>query len=357
MVAPKSPDENRFDLDSFLRAGALLALPDGTLRVGCGPRPAARPDTHGGSLYAPDFFLDGDEPWMVFERTFTLRRDRLCEMLRRVRRAAWDVIESTPPSRSLFTRAIEDIREGFREGRWAKVVPYAVAETRTTTGPAQIARAILRLLDHPAPLTPYGFWSGDEGMLGASPELLLRKDGWRVTSVAMAGTRARGSGKASLRSDAKQLGEHGAVLRDIESRLRALGRVDTRPIRTVEIASLQHLSAEISAGLREETGFEDLVRILHPTPALGASPRGSADEFLRDLDEKMPRWRFGAPFGWRLASEDGLCVVAIRNVQWRGDRLRLATGCGIVPASRVEDEWAELQAKQAAVRDLIGLVG
>jgi len=357
MTLPTLTDDARFDLPAFLRGGAVLALPDGTVRIGRGPRAAAEPDANGASLYAPDFFLDGEAPWFVFDHTFTVPRERLREALRHAPRSAWRIDESTPPDRSRFVQAIERIQDGFRRRRWTKVVPYAVAEYRAATGPAEIARALLRLLELPDALMPYGFWNGDEGMIGATPELLFRKHGRHVSSVAMAGTRARDSGKVPLRSDAKQRAEHRAVLLDIQSRLRALGRVEIRPIRTVDIDALQHLSAEVSAGLASRMGFEDLVGVLHPTPALGASPRGSANDLLRELDAQMPRLRFGAPFGWREAGDDGVCVVAIRNVQWRGDRLRLATGCGIVAASQVDDEWAELEAKQAGVRKLIGLEG
>ena len=327
------------------------------MRLGVDPRFSSRPDPDGESLYAPDFFLEREKPWVTFARTLTVRREGLGDRMRRVDRAGWNVTAETPPREDLFREAFARIRAGFREDRWTKVVPYAVARLRAETGPPQIARALERLLALPATFMPYGLWTATEGMIGATPELLLRREGRRVTSVAMAGTRVKDSGQLALHDDAKQITEHRTVLEGITSQLATVGRVESGAVTTADLRDLQHLSARITAVLPERVGFEDLVKLLHPTPALGASPRGAADDLLRDLEERIPRGRFGAPFGWRAIDDDGHCVVAIRNVQWQGDRLALATGCGVVAASRLEDEWAEILAKQTAVRNLIGLEG
>ena len=110
------------------------------------------------------------------------------------------------------------------------------------------------------------------------------------------------------------------------------------------------------AALERPLTFEQLVLALHPTPALGLAPRGSNIERLRSWCVPPDRrGTFGAPFGLRRSDGSELCVVAIRNVAWRGQELRLGSGCGIVSGSRPEREWAELEAKRASVRAMLCL--
>ena len=94
-----------------------------------------------------------------------------------------------------------------------------------------------------------------------------------------------------------------------------------------------------------------MARRLHPTPALGAYPRGEAGtSWLASLDPAGERRRFGAPFGLRWPSGAGRCVVAIRGLQYHHGRLEIWAGCGVVPQSRYEDEWQEVLDKIQSVR-------
>ena len=107
---------------------------------------------------------------------------------------------------------------------------------------------------------------------------------------------------------------------------------------------------------RQPLDFETVARRLHPTPALGVYPRGSAGAaWLATIDPHGDRKRFGAPFGLRLPSGGGRCVVAIRNLQYAAGRLEIWAGCGVVSLSRYEDEWQEVLQKIQAVRVLWGV--
>lgn len=349
------PSNCRFDVGQFLAAGALFGRQDGFVEVGIAPRPSKVPSPDMACLYSPDFFLATSSPWMVFEQTHVVHREELLQALNERARRRWIVRDDEPPSRELFLAVFEKIMDGIESGAWQKVVPYSIARWRARTGPQEIAEALGRLLELPTTLMPYGLWTADAGMLGATPELLLRKEGACISSVAMAGTRPKLSDKPPLTQDEKQLMEHRAVVEDIETQLGKLGRVTVDSARVVDLIHLEHLSASISVVLTEKKSFQYLVRHLHPTPALGSSPRGAASSLFEELNRSLPRERFGAPFGWREPNDDGICVVAIRNVQWRGDDMSLAAGCGIVPASRFEDEWSELLAKQRAIRKNLGI--
>jgi len=102
--------------------------------------------------------------------------------------------------------------------------------------------------------------------------------------------------------------------------------------------------------------FAEMVRRLHPTAALGVSPRNEAGErWLREADRGVKRRTFGAPFGLELADHRALALVAIRNVQWHGDAVRVGAGAGLLPESHLEREFDELREKREQVKSLLGL--
>jgi menaquinone-specific isochorismate synthase len=109
-------------------------------------------------------------------------------------------------------------------------------------------------------------------------------------------------------------------------------------------------------GGSERMSFFDMVRRLHPTAALGVSPRTEAGErWLREADRGVKRRTFGAPFGLEREDKSALALVAIRNVQWNGDQVRVGSGAGMLLESRVELEWKELREKREQVKALFGL--
>ncbi len=344
-----------FRLEPFLSSGAVMATQDDRVLVGVSMNATSRRALELPSLYAPDFFFREEKPWVVFERVFSFTKAELKSLLAGASAAPWDVRGEEPPSREGFEEAFDRIFEGFQSGRYKKVVPYAVSYLDASTGPAQIAYALCRLMDLPSEFTPYGLWSAKEGILGATPELLFKKEGRTVDSMAIAGTRKQNSDEAPLIEDEKQLHEHRVVVESVQSVLEAFGEVETSPMEIQTLRYLEHLRTKIRAITPKEASFEELVKALHPTPALGANPKGSANDLFEAMDRVLPRRRFGAPFGWCLPSGDGICTVAIRNVQWNEGKVALAAGCGVVPASRFDDEWNELQAKMYSIRKILGL--
>ena len=204
-------------------------------------------------------------------------------------------------------------------------------------------------------LRGFGCFGGGEGFLGATPEVLFRTRGERLETMALAGTAGRGEG-AWLVSDEKQRNEHEIVVEHVVDRLAAVGAVSVEPVEPLDVGAMTHLITRVAVRMVGSWAAEDLVRLLHPTPALGVAPRSSANlRFLRGLREEagVPGV-FGAPFG---VSVDGACevLVAIRAVFWRGDAVKIAAGCGVVGASDFEKEWEEVGLKCGSVRELFGL--
>jgi menaquinone-specific isochorismate synthase len=221
------------------------------------------------------------------------------------------------------------------------------------------------------PVMPYGFWHQEEGqreglkegMLGCTPELLFRRDGKTIRTMAMAGTRRHDEvGRLPLLEDPKERREHQLVIDSIVSELTPFGRVEVGMTEVATLPQLSHLKTLINLDpAQERVSFDELIRALHPTPALGAFPRKAGWKWLQTLEAQndLPRQRYGAPFGaiWKdqAGQDQGLAVVAIRNVQWQDERILLCAGCGVIAESELDREWQEIEGKIRAVKGILAL--
>ncbi len=169
--------------------------------------------------------------------------------------------------------------------------------------------------------------------------------------MALAGT-APNPGPDLLKSQ-KDLAEHEWVAQDIREQLSRYGEVKSTPTQEWPLGGLKHLRTDFA--LSEQIPFMDLVTCLHPTPALGVSPRSVGLELLRESAWAKPRRRFGAPFGVHWPKEFDFACVAIRNLQWHEGATWLGSGCGVVEQSHCEAEWRELELKRSIVRKQFGV--
>jgi menaquinone-specific isochorismate synthase len=158
-------------------------------------------------------------------------------------------------------------------------------------------------------------------------------------------------------SDPKEQEEHRIVVEDIREALRDAGTVRIGQTSVLRLPRLAHLFTPIEFQPAHE-GFEfgEMVRRLHPTAALGASPRSpEALRWLRESDREDGREMFGAPFGVQREDGSGLCLVSIRNASWKGTSLRIGSGVGVVAASELTREIEELELKREQTKSLLGL--
>jgi menaquinone-specific isochorismate synthase len=195
----------------------------------------------------------------------------------------------------------------------------------------------------------------DDGLVGASPELLVRRHGHDVWSRPMAGTFPRGAtedadraAEAALATSAKNRLEHRLVVDAVVDGLRELG-VDVTTVRGPEVARLAtvvHLATTIAGTVRARPGCSalDLALRLHPTPAVAGVPRDAALAMLQEL-ETFDRGCYAGPVGWVDARGDGEWAVALRCAELDGTTARLVAGAGVVAGSNPDAEWAETQAK------------
>lgn len=184
---------------------------------------------------------------------------------------------------------------------------------------------------------------------GATPELLARVHGRHLTSMGLAGSIRRGPTPEQDAQLARQLlasekdrYEHALVVDSMRRRLAPavahLSAPDTPQIFT--LSNIQHLFTPVEGELASADGILPLVRILHPTPALGGQPRDLAMPFIREA-EPVPRGWYAAPIGWIDHTLDGEFGVAIRSAVVQDERAWLYAGAGIVADSVPQTEWDE----------------
>jgi isochorismate synthase len=201
----------------------------------------------------------------------------------------------------------------------------------------------------------------EAAFLGASPELLLRRSGASLSTVALAGSTRRSSdpavddhlGEQLLRSD-KDRREQAIVAERIARTLRPHSVwVEAAPEpEIVKVANIQHLATPIVAQLAEPRSAVELAGLLHPTPAVGGEPRLAAAQAIAELEE-MDRGWYAGPVGWMDATEDGEFCVALRSALLRDREARLYAGVGVVAGSDPAAELAETEVKLQALLPLL----
>ncbi len=197
--------------------------------------------------------------------------------------------------------------------------------------------------------------------IGASPELLARRDGQRVQTVALAGTRRRSADPAvdshlgeQLMQSPKDREEQAIVTRRIKRTLDPVAvwvTAAAEPV-LVKVLNVQHLATPIRAQLAEPLPAVEVAGLLHPTPAVGGEPRERALPMIPAL-EGLDRGWYAGPVGWTDLAEDGEFCVALRCALLRGRVAHLYAGEGIVRESVPAEELAANEAKLQALLPLL----
>ena len=268
------------------------------------------------------------------------------------------VASAAPPEHfeSAVSRAIERIAAGEVE----KVV--LAREVRVhMTAPAEPGAVYDALRGAFPSCYCYLVGTPEVGFIGASPELLVRRDGQRAQTVALAGTRRRSADPAVDRHLAEQLlqspkdrEEQAIVARRIERTLRPVSvwvATAEEPV-VVKVQNVQHLATPIRAQLAEPVACVELAGLLHPTPAVGGEPRERALRLIPAL-EGLDRGWYAGPVGWTDTAEDGEFCVALRCALLRGNIAHLYAGEGIVRDSVPSEELAANEAKLEALLPLL----
>ena len=203
-----------------------------------------------------------------------------------------------------------------------------------------------------------------DGLIGATPELLVRRTGDLVTSRVLAGTvsklgdERRDASRASALLDSdKDLEEHEYAVNSVARALAAHCTdldVPSTP-HVLPLANVQHLATDVTGRLADGASVLALAAALHPTAAVWGTPTERAFALVRDL-EGRDRGRYAGPVGWFDSHGDGEFGIALRcaEIDPEAGRLRAFAGCGIVAGSSPELEWAEADAKLIPIRTALG---
>ena len=204
-----------------------------------------------------------------------------------------------------------------------------------------------------------------DGLFGATPEMLVRRERGLVTSRVLAGTiRRTGDDErdlalaATLARSSKDLEEHEYAVRSVADALAphcTSMNVPEAPF-VLHLPNVMHLATDVAGvagdGAADHASSLTLAEALHPSAAVGGTPTKSAVALIDEI-EGMDRGRYAGPVGWMDATGDGEWGIALRSAEVDGPRVRLFAGCGIVADSDPEAELAEAMAKFVPVRDAL----
>ncbi len=276
--------------------------------------------------------------------------------------------------------AVAELSEMMDSGGYRAMVASAVARMRAPgatlhkvvlsrqvalglSGPLPLAAVLRRLRAGEPHCTIFSMPVPDGVFFGASPELLVARHGSRVTCQPLAGTIARGDtaredadAQRDLARSGKSRAEHRYVVDAVAAALApCCDQLDVPEAPSlVALRSVAHLSTRIEGRLRDGVGVLELLDRLHPTPAVGGTPRPDALAFISQA-EAGARGYWAGPVGWAGASGDGEWMIGIRSAQLAasGCAVTLRAGAGIVADSDPASEAAETNVKLSTVLEAV----
>ncbi|MFF3438470.1 isochorismate synthase MenF [Streptosporangium sp. NPDC002721] len=344
------PGPRRFDWarDRLADLFGEAHVADGVAAPGSGPVAFGSftfdPEAHGSVLVVPQTILARRDGHAWLTTIGDRRLDAIAPPRSPGRIRYGDGSLTAPEWEHAVARAVRRIRSGHLE---------KAVLARDLTAVAQRPIDVRLLLARLAERYPECYTFSCAGLVGATPELLVRRTGETVESLVLAGTIARGADQAddvargtALFTSEKNRYEHACAVASVREALDPLCaelKIPEEPELLV-LSNVQHLASPVSGRLSEGTSVLDVVAAMHPTAAVGGTPTGAALGVIREL-EGMDRAGYAGPVGWIDARGDGEWGIALRCAQIEGSRARLFAGCGIMGDSDPASELAEAQAK------------
>lgn len=256
-------------------------------------------------------------------------------------------------------RAVEVI--GQREVTKVVMARDVVVETEHPVSRSELARRLARAYD--------SCWTYSvDGLIGATPEMLIRLLDGQAQARVLAGTIDRGENaewsiddaRTELLGSDKQVHEHRLAIDSLVAELAPFAPElvhDSEPF-VLELPNVWHLASDVSVrvhGAQGTPGILDLVESVHPTAAVCGTPRKVAELLIPEL-ERMERGHYAGPVGWADAAGNGEFGIALRGTWLTSERTaRVFGGCGVVEGSVPESELLESWAKMRPVLDAFGL--
>lgn len=209
---------------------------------------------------------------------------------------------------------------------------------------------------------PDTFTFAVDGLIGSSPETLVRAERGTVSARVLAGSTARGadpmsdaSAAATLAASRKDVAEHAFAIASVMAALRPRTSALSASVHpfALRLPNLWHLASDVTGVLADGSSALDLVAALHPTAAVGGEPTDVALEAIADL-ESFDRGRYAGPVGWVDGNGDGEWAIALRCAEVSGAEVRAYAGAGIVRGSDPRRELAETGLKFRPIVEAFG---
>jgi menaquinone-specific isochorismate synthase len=344
-----------FSFENWLKQGAIIGKVGKWVETHWGEPLFFKTEAEleGPAFYKNNFFLSQAKPWMSFPHSRRWEWKDWQQLQRQTTKslgpAAHKKLKWEEPDKKNFEKVFKQIKKEITAKNILKAVPVVSSRAEKTVEP----EGPLHLALQQAPKNTYlhGAWSKGEGFLGFTPEILfLSEKDKKIKTMALAGTRSKeifAQDPEDFLRDPKEQKEHQLVVQDILQQLTTLGKAKSGKTGLLELNYLVHLYTPLQVTSEKNTGFEELVKLLHPTPALGVFPR-TQFSLLKDWREGSDF--LGAPFGIRWSDINYICLVAIRNLRWDQTHYYIDNGCGVVEESQLDEEWRELKSKRESVK-------
>ena len=265
-----------------------------------------------------------------------------------------------PGSRDAWRDEVRRARACIRSGNLEKVV-LARTSLALSTQPIEPALVVRALVAREPDCRVFAVHRGGRTFLGATPERLVRVEQGVAEVACLAGSAPRGRSDdedlaigRDLVQSTKNRNEHSYVVQAVEAALRQQGlspEVPSAP-QLLRLRSVQHLFTPVRAHLGGGDTIFTLAAALHPTPALGGTPRDAAQAWISE-HERSPRGLYGGGVGYWRQDGEGEFDVAIRCALVRGNAATLWAGCGIVGDSDPEEELRETELKLRPMRQAL----
>lgn len=271
----------------------------------------------------------------------------------------------------------QQVQPNLDRPAWQGIVAEAVARIGTD-GLEKVVLARSEVVQCAAPVNQRALVSGlskdyrncwtyaVDGLIGASPEMLVRLQGGLATSRVLAGTIRRNGAEEldlklahALARSSKNLIEHELAVASVASALAPFCsgmNVPDAPY-VLELPNVLHLASDVTAVAHPGVSALQLAARLHPSAAVCGTPTPAARQLIAEV-ESLDRGRYSGPVGWMDVNGDGEFAIALR-VGWidPADRSRITiyAGCGIVAESDPVEEYAETEAKLIPLHGVLGL--
>ncbi len=265
----------------------------------------------------------------------------------------------TPMDQTTWRQCINTIQTWITAGKIRKMVLARFDEIPSPSD-SDLSQIYSNMVAENSSSFRFQFPTEEGSFIGASPEQLCRVSNNLLSADALAGTRPRGNNGEEDRKFAdllfhsnKDRWEHEVVVDWLISSFRGLcSNVAPKPEPSIrKFATVQHLYSQIQGYLRSDTGLEQILAALHPTPAIGGDPRSIALDQISVL-EKQDRGYYSGVVGW-VSHEEAEFAVGIRSAMITGDQARIYAGVGIVDKSNPDNEWEETNWKMQTMKRAI----